>query len=100
MRSYYYVTPTSYLILIKTFSGMLDNKRNKIDSQIRKFDRGLTQLASASQQVGELQEKLTALIPVLEVKAAESAKMQKEIEAKKKIVDATVADCKVENEAA
>jgi dynein heavy chain, axonemal len=75
MRSYYYVTPTSYLILIKTFSGMLDDKRNKIDSQIRKFDRGLTQLASASQQVGELQEKLTALIPVLEVKAAESAKM-------------------------
>jgi len=49
MRSYYYVTPTSYLILIKTFSGMLDDKRNKIDSQIRKFDRGLTQLASASQ---------------------------------------------------
>jgi dynein heavy chain len=41
MRRYYYVTPTSYLILIKTFSGMLDKKRNYIDSQIKKFDRGL-----------------------------------------------------------
>lgn len=87
MRRYYYVTPTSYLILIKTFTGMLDKKRNHIDNQIKKFDRGLTQLAAASSAVGELQEKLTALIPVLEVKAANSAKMQKEIEIKKKTVD-------------
>ena len=48
MRRYYYVTPTSYLILIKTFSGMLDKKRNYIDSQIKKFDRGLDQLAKAA----------------------------------------------------
>jgi len=41
MRRFYYVTPTSYLILIKTFSGMLDKKRNYIDTQIKKFDRGL-----------------------------------------------------------
>jgi dynein heavy chain len=87
MRRFYYVTPTSYLILIKTFTGMLDKKRNYIDNQIRKFERGLTQLAAAAKAVGELQEKLTALIPVLEVKAANSAKMQKEIEVKKKIVD-------------
>jgi dynein heavy chain len=75
MRRHYYVTPTSYLILIKTFSGMLDLKRSKIDSNIRKFERGLKQLANAAAAVGELQEKLTALIPVLEVKAANSAKM-------------------------
>jgi dynein heavy chain len=75
MRRYYYVTPTSYLILIKTFSGMLDNKRSFIDKQIKKFERGLSQLASAQSAVGELQEKLSALIPILEVKAANSAKM-------------------------
>lgn len=75
MRRFYYVTPTSYLILIKTFTGMLDKNRMKIDNQIRKFDRGLTQLAAAAASVGELQTKLTALIPVLEVKAANSAKM-------------------------
>jgi dynein heavy chain len=54
MRRFYYVTPTSYLILIKTFSGMLDKKRSFIDSQIRKFDRGLSQLAAAAKAVGEL----------------------------------------------
>lgn len=28
MRRYYYVTPTSYLILIKTFTSLLDDRRN------------------------------------------------------------------------
>jgi len=75
MRRYYYVTPTSYLILIKTFAGMLDEKRGKIEKNIKKFERGLSQLEKAASAVAELQEKLTALIPVLEVKAANSAKM-------------------------
>lgn len=79
---------------------MLDNKRGFIDRQIKKYERGLSQLAKASSAVAELQEKLTALIPVLEVKAANSAKMQKEIEVKKKIVDQTVAECKIEEESA
>jgi dynein heavy chain, axonemal len=47
MRRYYYVTPTSYLILIKTFTSLLDTKRNYIIGQIRKFERGLEQLAKA-----------------------------------------------------
>jgi hypothetical protein len=33
---------------------MLDKNRMKIDNQIRKFDRGLTQLAAAAASVGEL----------------------------------------------
>ena len=48
LRKYYYVTPTSYLILIKTFSTFLDEKRKKNDKEIYKFDRGLIQLASAA----------------------------------------------------
>jgi dynein heavy chain len=75
MRRYYYVTPTSYLILIKTFAGMLGEKRGRIEKNIKKYERGLSQLAKASSAVSELQAKLTDLIPVLEVKAANSAKM-------------------------
>jgi len=60
----------------------------------------LSQLAKASAQVAELQEKLTNLIPVLEVKAANSAKMQKEIEVKKKSVDVIVQECKTAEESA
>ena len=41
LRKYYYVTPTSYLILIKTFSTFLDQKRKKNERDIYKYDRGL-----------------------------------------------------------
>jgi hypothetical protein len=54
---------------------MLDKKRNSIDTIIKKFERGLKQLAAASKAVGEIEKTLTDLIPVLEVKAANSAKM-------------------------
>jgi dynein heavy chain len=47
MRRYYYVTPTSYLILIKTFTSLLDKKRLYINTQIKKFEKGLEQLAKA-----------------------------------------------------
>lgn len=100
MRRYYYVTPTSYLILIKTFTSLLGKKRNYIDTQIKKFEKGLEQLAKAQGQVGELQAYLTKLIPELEQKAGESLAMQKSIEQKKKIVDKEKEDCRVEEEAA
>jgi len=54
MRRFYYVTPTSYLILIKTFTSLLGTKRNTIIGAIKKFERGLEQLAKAQEQVGEL----------------------------------------------
>lgn len=100
MRRFYYVTPTSYLILIKTFTSLLGTKRNFIVGAIKKFERGLEQLEKAQVAVHELQEKLSELIPVLEVKAAESAAMQKDIEIKKKTVDKEKEDCAVEEAAA
>lgn len=44
LRRYYYVTPTSYLILIKTFKTLLAQKRQKIFGDIDKFTKGLDQL--------------------------------------------------------
>ena len=49
MRRYYYVTPTSYLILIKTFISVLGEKRKSINQDISKFEKGLKQLASAAE---------------------------------------------------
>jgi len=47
MRRFYYVTPTSYLILIKTFTTLLDKKRQFLTNTIKKFEKGLEQLAKA-----------------------------------------------------
>lgn len=65
LKRYYYVTPTSYLILIKTFTKLLDDRRNENYSDIQKYERGLTQMAKAGTQATEIKEKLVALIPQL-----------------------------------
>lgn len=57
-------------------------------------------MAKAQIAVAELQVTLSELIPVLEVKAAESAVMQKDIEIKKKSVDKEKEDCAVEESSA
>jgi len=44
-KKYYYITPTSYLVLIKNFKELLAKKRNEIDYVILKYDRGIKQLA-------------------------------------------------------
>jgi len=59
----YYVTPTSYLVLIKTFKDILAKKRHDIDTVIMKYEKGIDQLAQAKKEVNILQEKLTVLIP-------------------------------------
>jgi dynein heavy chain len=41
----YYVTPTSYLVLIKAFKDLLAKKRQEIDSVIMKYEKGIDQLA-------------------------------------------------------
>jgi dynein heavy chain len=41
----YYVTPTSYLVLIKAFKDLLSKKRNDIDTIIMKYTKGIDQLA-------------------------------------------------------
>lgn len=76
LKRYYYVTPTSYLILIKTFMSLLTEKRNKIDNNIFKFEKGLTQLEHAQEQVKILSDDLNDLIPQLKEQEAASVKMQ------------------------
>ena len=86
LKRYYYVTPTSYLVLIKSFTNLLDVKRNFIDSIIRKYTKGLDQLAIAETEVGRLAVELDALIPVLKQKQGEVAAMMVELDKQKKFV--------------
>jgi dynein heavy chain, axonemal len=50
LKRYYYETPTSYLVLIKTFQNLLAQKRKSVNSVIFKNEKGLSQLAMAEQQ--------------------------------------------------
>lgn len=62
-KRFYYVTPTSYLVLIQAFKELLKKKRKEINSVINKYEKGIDQLANAKKEVNVLQEKLEELMP-------------------------------------
>ncbi|GIQ92668.1 dynein heavy chain, partial [Kipferlia bialata] len=50
-----YITPTSFLELIKTFSGLLDKRRTALLAQRKRYIRGLEKLAETEESVVALQ---------------------------------------------
>lgn len=94
----YYVTPTSYLVLIKRFKDLLGKKRDQIDSIIHKYDRGIKELAMAKDKVNTLQQELTELMPQLVEAKKENDIIKAKVEAKK--VDVAAETKIVEKEAA
>jgi dynein heavy chain len=85
-KRHYYVTPTSYLVLIQAFKDLLDKKRIAIDTIINKYEKGIGQLASAKREVGILEVELTNLLPNLEIAKRETAEKIVVVDAKKKEV--------------
>ncbi len=107
MKRFYYVTPTSYLVLIKSFKKLLSDKRHAIGTIINKYIKGLDQLSHAEVEVGRLKEELKVLIPQVKQKQEETAvlmqnvdKQQKEVAIKTKEVEAEETIAKGEKEKA
>jgi dynein heavy chain len=84
-RRYYYVTPTSYLELIKTFKTLLDKKRDEIGTVISKFEKGLNQLKNAQSEVAKLEAELIELEPKLVQSQKETDALLVELKAKNEI---------------
>lgn len=73
LRRYNYVTPTSYLELLSTFTKLLDEKRMEISTTKSRLEIGLDKLLSTAQEVEVMQSELENLQPVL-VKTAKEVK--------------------------
>jgi dynein heavy chain, axonemal len=99
-----YVTPTSYLELIRTFKTLLTQKRNEISLMKNRYTGGLDKLAFASTEVSKMQKTLQDLQPQLVKTSEETEKLMikieqetVDVEAKKELV---AADEAIMNEAA
>ena len=68
LRRYNYVTPTSYLALVKVFISELQNQRSLIPVQITKYKNGLERLDHVKVIVAELKKNLETLQPEIEEK--------------------------------
>ncbi|CAM9123848.1 unnamed protein product [Hapterophycus canaliculatus] len=65
LRRYNYVTPTSYLEVLSTYRNVLTMKRLEVGTLKNRLQVGLDKIISTQEQVGGLQEQLTAMEPVL-----------------------------------
>ncbi|KAL6620932.1 hypothetical protein LY90DRAFT_662178 [Neocallimastix californiae] len=93
LRRHTYVTPTSYLELIKTYKRLLTMKRAEISNIKNRYDVGLGQLAQAAEQISIMQTNLNDLKPQLIKTSKETDEMlvvvqreSAEVEKKKAVV--------------
>jgi len=90
-RRYYYVTPTSYLELLKLFKKMYQERTEFTKSQIRIFEAGLQKLIETDLEVKEMQRKLELLQPILVEKNRQNdVLLQKLVISQTEVVSATI----------
>merc|ERR1711871_79208 len=77
-----YVTPTSYLELIKTFTGQLFANLEKVEKARMRYVVGLEKLDFAAKSVSVMQEELTALLPTLDQAKKDTDVLMAQIEEK------------------
>ncbi|XP_052128831.1 dynein axonemal heavy chain 1-like [Frankliniella occidentalis] len=65
LSRHYYVTPTSYLELLTSYSELLVKKRAEMDQAILRLRKGLGKLQKTGEEVAELQQDLAAMRPAL-----------------------------------
>lgn len=65
LKRKYYVTPTSFIELIRTFQTLLTDKRKVVKDLIAKYENGFEKIVSTEAAVGKMQENLIKLQPEL-----------------------------------
>ena len=92
-RRYNYTTPTSYLELLRLYTGMLNAQRDMVNGKISRYRGGLTKIAEANAMVVGLQAQLKDLQPVLEKAQADTAAfiVQLEIDQKEADIQSAIA---------
>jgi dynein heavy chain len=75
LRRKNYVTPTSYLELVKLYLEMMKAQQSKLPLQIRKYTIGLQTLKETNEVVSQLQIKIKEFQPILEQSSKEKAEL-------------------------
>ncbi|KAM9362199.1 LOW QUALITY PROTEIN: dynein axonemal heavy chain 1 [Symphorus nematophorus] len=75
-----YVTPKSYLELLKIFSDLIGRKKQELCGARQRMKTGLDKLLSTAEDVSKMQEELEAMRPLLEEAAKETEVTMETIE--------------------
>ena len=85
LRRKYYITPTSYLELLKIYITQLTNQQTFIPLKIKKYEIGLERLAETNEKVEGLQQQIIEFQPILEENAKANTILKEDLEEKNKI---------------
>lgn len=88
LKRYNYVTPTSYLELIKTFKRLHKKKVDEVTTLRQRYEIGLEKLEFAASQISVMQEELRLLRPKLVETSLATALLLEKIERDAKDVEA------------
>lgn len=80
LKRKYYITPTSYLELLKTYIEMFRSEKNMIPFNIKKYSVGLEKLKDTNESVKILQDEIIKYQPILDQKAKETEIMKIDLE--------------------
>ena len=86
-RRHNYVTPTSYLELIKLYNSLLTLKRGEVSKVKSRYENGLDKLRNTAAEVANMQQNLESLKPTLVKAKEDTEEVQKVIEGKLPEVD-------------
>ncbi|KAJ1515292.1 Dynein heavy chain 7, axonemal [Coelomomyces lativittatus] len=89
LKRHNYVTPTSYLELIRTYKSLLEHKRHDVSKWKFRYINGLEKLDYAGKAVSKMQVDLEALQPQLIKTKEETTEIMIQIERESKDVNET-----------
>jgi len=86
-KRYYYVTPSCYIDLIKTFMSIFESKKADYIDRLSRLRTGLEKLSEANELVGLMRKELISLGPQIERKAQETVVLMKKLEKDQRAVN-------------
>lgn len=85
LKRKYYITPTSYLELLKHYIKMYSTTAEILPFKIKKYEIGLEKLQDAKEKIGTLKESIIKFQPILKKKQEENVKFVAVLEKEKAI---------------
>ncbi|XP_054276499.1 dynein axonemal heavy chain 6-like [Macrosteles quadrilineatus] len=79
MRRHYYVTPSSYLELLKQYKSLLERKTKQTTQMRDRIQNGLTKLYETNELVATMKVELVEMEPQLKIKSEATAKLMKNL---------------------
>ena len=97
-QRYVYVTPKSFLELLKLYEVLLKKKRNETGSAIERLENGLLKLRETSESVSKLEEDLKVMLEDAAMKKEKAESIAEIVSKEKSIVEVQTSNAQVESE--